>query len=139
MPKFIPAPDVGAAITAPIPVASLPVVEFAGLTASQAAMAVSSRLADMIMDVLGNESYPVVELARRLDVDWTIVLAVLEDLVARGGVVDEIAAPGGADGVSGCGCRGSVCRRRCAGGTCFRSCVDRWRPFVDRIRAYDPP
>lgn len=49
----------------------------------------------MIMDVLGNESYPVVELARRLDVDWTIVLAVLEDLVARGGVVDEIAAPGG--------------------------------------------
>ncbi|WP_420750299.1 AAA domain-containing protein [Rhodococcus sp. O3] len=90
--QVIPAPGVDSAITEPIPMVEISSLELPGLAASPA-MAVSARLAELIVDALGNESHPVVELAGRLDVDWTIVLAVLEDLVAKG-VVDEISAPG---------------------------------------------
>jgi hypothetical protein len=45
------------------------------------------------VEALGSEEYPVVELADRLEMDWTVVLAVLEELVVAGRV-DAFVAPG---------------------------------------------
>lgn len=80
---------VGSAIAQRISVFQLPVVEKAG----SAEASVSSPLADAIVDALGNESYPVVEIAGRLGVDWTVVLPALEGLVAAG-IVAAVAAAG---------------------------------------------
>jgi len=88
-----PEPTVDDAITEMIPVITEPVAEDAPLPESSVGTSASSRLADMIVDALGAESHAVVELAGRLDMDWTVVLAVLEELVVAG-VVEESSAPG---------------------------------------------
>ncbi|NGP29965.1 AAA domain-containing protein, partial [Rhodococcus aetherivorans] len=67
--------------------------EPSGFTESSVATPVSSSLADTIVEALGSEEYPVVELADRLEMDWTVVLAVLEELVVAGRV-DALVAPG---------------------------------------------
>ncbi|MHD0281012.1 AAA domain-containing protein [Rhodococcus aetherivorans] len=67
--------------------------EPSGFTESSVATPVSSSLADTIVEALGSEEYPVVELADRLEMDWTVVLAVLEELVVAGRV-DALIAPG---------------------------------------------
>lgn len=67
--------------------------EPSGFTESSVATPVSSSLADTIVEALGSEEYPVVELADRLEMDWTVVLAVLEELVVAGRV-DAFVAPG---------------------------------------------
>ncbi|MFD6857601.1 AAA domain-containing protein [Rhodococcus sp. NPDC060090] len=79
---------VGSAIAERISVFQLPVVEKARSTETS----VPSRLADAIVDALGDESYPVVEIADRLGVDWTVVLPALEGLVAAGAVAAVAAA-----------------------------------------------
>lgn len=63
---------------------SVPAIGPGGFADVSVPMSASSRLADMIVEALGNDSHPVVELAGRLDVDWTAVLAVLEELVVAG-------------------------------------------------------
>lgn len=81
------------AITERIPVVRVPATGPGGFTDVSVPMSASSQLANMIVEALGTESHPVVDLAGRLDMDWTVVLAVLEGLVVAG-VVDQISAPG---------------------------------------------
>ncbi len=79
---------VGSSIAERISVFQLPVVEKAG----SAETSLPSRLADAVVEALGNESYPVVEIADRLGVDWTVVLPALERLVVAGRVAAVAAA-----------------------------------------------
>ncbi len=81
------------AITERIPVLTAPAIGPGGFTDVPVPISASSQLANLIVEALGTESQPVVELAGRLDMDWTVVLAVLESLVVAG-VVDQISAPG---------------------------------------------
>ena len=81
------------AITERTPVVRVPAIGPGGFTDVSVPMSASSQLANLIVEALGTESHPVVDLAGRLDMDWTVVLAVLEGLVVAG-VVDQISAPG---------------------------------------------
>jgi very-short-patch-repair endonuclease len=93
VPVAVSEPDLESAITEMIPVITVPVAEPAGAADSSSTASAPVSLEDMIVNALGNGTYPVVELAGRLDMDWKDVLAALEELVVAG-VVDEISVLG---------------------------------------------